>query len=264
MFRGMITPWIIRIIYPLGVIGITLTAIRVWVYAGSGPYQSVFGYTTYPDQGTLVLYGFLILIFGNIYWRIVCELMIILFRIYQTLRDGFRAATFGGWERTMAEGAIPAPLPAPQGAGDGALASQSATQPMPVGGAPHPSQAQQNIEFGTGLADQGSSGPAVTQPRSTFMSGVGIAWVSHLSQTVGTGQPVRLIVSRLDGNGQPEAELLNEEVKLYHPSVDTLTSDLTRADLQALDMLRPGNYAVRYMLGQNPLAHGKFSIVPTS
>jgi hypothetical protein len=93
-FRTMITPVIIQIIFWVGValsviIGIGYIAVGSRYYGGPAP-----------------LYGLMILIFGPLAVRIYCEILIIFFRINETLTeikhdlDGRRVAQ-------------PAPAPAP-------------------------------------------------------------------------------------------------------------------------------------------------------
>ena len=65
-FRTLITPRFIQILFVLGLLGIVLP----FVAAASS------------DQ---TVAGLLILIFGTLYWRIVCELFFVFFRISDTL-----------------------------------------------------------------------------------------------------------------------------------------------------------------------------------
>ena len=65
-FRTLITPRFIQILFALGLLGIALAFI--------GAVSS--------DQA---LAGLLILVFGTLYWRIVCELFFVFFRISDTL-----------------------------------------------------------------------------------------------------------------------------------------------------------------------------------
>jgi hypothetical protein len=69
-FEKLITHSLIKGVYFLGVIGITLLSILA-IFIGS------------EDEK---IYGFLALIFGNLLWRIVCELMILIFNIHETLK----------------------------------------------------------------------------------------------------------------------------------------------------------------------------------
>jgi hypothetical protein len=65
-FRTLITPRFIQILFVLGLLGIVLAFIG----------------TLAADEA---LAGFLLLVFGTLYWRIVCELFYVFFRISDTL-----------------------------------------------------------------------------------------------------------------------------------------------------------------------------------
>ena len=67
-FRYLITPAIITIVYVIGAILITIAAI-----ASGG--------------GGGVLSGLLVLIFGNLYWRVILEFVVVLFRMNDSLRS---------------------------------------------------------------------------------------------------------------------------------------------------------------------------------
>jgi hypothetical protein len=77
-FRKMITSQIIQVVYAIGALFITLGALITLFTGDSNPYSMM------PAGPVL---GFLILIFGNILWRIWCELIIVFFRINNTLSD---------------------------------------------------------------------------------------------------------------------------------------------------------------------------------
>lgn len=77
-FRKMITLQVIRIVYAIVAVMITLLGFA----------------TLFSAQGTLHLLkpggaftGFVILVLGNILWRIWCELIIVFFRINSTLNN---------------------------------------------------------------------------------------------------------------------------------------------------------------------------------
>jgi uncharacterized protein DUF4282 len=65
-FRTLITPRFIQILFALGLLGIVL------------------GFVAALSADEAVA-GFLLLIFGTLYWRIVCELFYVFFRISDTL-----------------------------------------------------------------------------------------------------------------------------------------------------------------------------------
>lgn len=69
-FRYLITPGLITIIYVVGAVLITLAALAS--LAGGGPG---------------VVAGVLVFVFGNLYWRVILEFVIVLFRI----NDGIQA-----------------------------------------------------------------------------------------------------------------------------------------------------------------------------
>ncbi len=71
-FRKFITPKIITIIFWLGVIGSVLAGLGVIIAGIQG-------------QGIMVLVGLLYIILGPIVVKVYCELVIIAFRIYETL-----------------------------------------------------------------------------------------------------------------------------------------------------------------------------------
>jgi hypothetical protein len=74
-FRTMISATVIQVIFVLGLIGIVIGAIGA--IAG--------------DQPVL---GILLLVFGGLYWRIICEFIIVVFRMNSSL-NAIRANTAG-------------------------------------------------------------------------------------------------------------------------------------------------------------------------
>lgn len=83
LFRRMVTPGIITVIFYIGVVGIILgglisTGITVFALIRSELY------------GMAILYlviGFMSGLMGLVFWRIYCELIILAFRIYETLTE---------------------------------------------------------------------------------------------------------------------------------------------------------------------------------
>ncbi len=74
-FRKMITPIIIQVVFWIGAVLIALYAL--WeIFSGA---------TANYGGGSLVLTGLVTLILGPLFWRIFCELMIVIFRINDTL-----------------------------------------------------------------------------------------------------------------------------------------------------------------------------------
>lgn len=77
-FRTMITPGIIKLIYVLGAIGITIAGVVTIISAiKAGRYWggAVWG----------VIWGIGIIILGNLLWRVFCEELIVLFKIHDLL-----------------------------------------------------------------------------------------------------------------------------------------------------------------------------------
>jgi hypothetical protein len=66
-FRTMISSTVIQVVFVLGLVGIVLATIGS--FAGDEPFL-----------------GLLILIFGTLYWRILCEFLIVVFRMHATLQ----------------------------------------------------------------------------------------------------------------------------------------------------------------------------------
>jgi len=71
-FKIMITLNIVQVIYILGAIGTSLTGIA-WLFSGFG--MGIIGH----------FIGLLIIVFGNVMWRVWCELLIVFFRMNETL-----------------------------------------------------------------------------------------------------------------------------------------------------------------------------------
>jgi hypothetical protein len=70
-FRYLITPGFVTIIYVIGAIFITLGALASLANGGAGG----------------VLVGILVFIFGNLYWRVILEFIIVLFRINEGIQS---------------------------------------------------------------------------------------------------------------------------------------------------------------------------------
>ena len=73
-FKNMITTSIIKTLYAFGVIGIIMYSIEL-INESSG----------YGANEDLKLYGFALLIFGNLFWRLICEGWILFFSIHESL-----------------------------------------------------------------------------------------------------------------------------------------------------------------------------------
>lgn len=74
-FKHMIALQILQIIYILVAIGISIWGLKLLFFGGD-------------DFGGLGrIGGFLLISFGNIFWRLWCELVIVMFRINKTLNN---------------------------------------------------------------------------------------------------------------------------------------------------------------------------------
>jgi hypothetical protein len=76
-FRKMITPLIIQILFWIGVVGSILVGLVMMVSGASSDYGG----------GQSVLMGLFVLLLGPIMVRIYCELLILFFRMNETLTD---------------------------------------------------------------------------------------------------------------------------------------------------------------------------------
>jgi hypothetical protein len=72
-FRRMVTPWLVRVVYVIG--AVTLTAMGIALIVT--PNQN--------GHGGSVAIGLVIGTFGNLIWRVMCEGIIVLFGIYETV-----------------------------------------------------------------------------------------------------------------------------------------------------------------------------------
>jgi len=66
-FRTLITPNIIKACYFFG--AFIITALSIFLILS-------------PEEGKGITYGILILVFGNILWRVMCEVIILLFSLH--------------------------------------------------------------------------------------------------------------------------------------------------------------------------------------
>ena len=78
-FKRFITPTFIMIIYILGALVVTILSFLIML-GGAFTVQSFS-----MGGGIAILLGVLMLIFGNLFWRILSEYMIVQFRIYDEL-----------------------------------------------------------------------------------------------------------------------------------------------------------------------------------
>jgi hypothetical protein len=80
VFKKFITRIFMSVIYILGAFFITILS---FVMIGAG--ASVPSYYGISVGGTSVFAGFLILIFGNLFWRLFCEVIVVQFSIHDRL-----------------------------------------------------------------------------------------------------------------------------------------------------------------------------------
>lgn len=84
-FRLMISAGLIKVVYPIGAIGIVILVVLLLGYRPKDSFFAAFPPMAWSD-------ALLILFFGNIGWRIFCEQMILLFSIHESLnRSGGNA-----------------------------------------------------------------------------------------------------------------------------------------------------------------------------
>ena len=76
-FRKMITPIIIQVVFWIGAVLVAL--IGLW--------KIFIGATADYKGGEDVLIGLVVLFLGPLFWRIFCELLIVIFRINDTLTE---------------------------------------------------------------------------------------------------------------------------------------------------------------------------------
>jgi hypothetical protein len=70
-FRYLITPTLITIVYIIGAVLITLGGLAAMVKGGAGG----------------LLLGLLVVVFGNLYWRVIAEFVMVLFRMNDSLKS---------------------------------------------------------------------------------------------------------------------------------------------------------------------------------
>jgi len=78
-FKRFITPTFIMVIYILGALAVTILSFLIML----GGAFTVQGFSM--GGGIAILVGVLMLIFGNLAWRILCEYWVVQFRIYEEI-----------------------------------------------------------------------------------------------------------------------------------------------------------------------------------
>ena len=101
-FRKFIAPVVIQIVFWLGVVGSIILGVLM-IVTGGGPYGG--------GRGQAVLVGILTIVIGPIVVRLYCEIIILWFRIYDTL-NAIRYNT-----QPQSQGYPPQGYPPPQGQG---------------------------------------------------------------------------------------------------------------------------------------------------
>jgi hypothetical protein len=84
-FKTMITLRIIQIVYVVIAVIITLGGLATMFSGGRSSGYGGLGYGSFMPGGFFG--GLLLIVFGNIIWRIWCELIIVFFRINKTLNS---------------------------------------------------------------------------------------------------------------------------------------------------------------------------------
>jgi hypothetical protein len=89
-FRTLISPIVIKIIYVLGILGLTIGGIVMIMVGldvmGLGAEQlNILGTEIFVNRQILIGIGIALIVFGNIGWRLFCESWILLFRIRDIL-----------------------------------------------------------------------------------------------------------------------------------------------------------------------------------
>lgn len=83
-FDEFVTPTIISIVYILGVILITLVALFVLV--GGSLFGSTMDYGAWNILVSFIL-AILIFVFGNVLWRVYCEILMVIFKMNNHLNS---------------------------------------------------------------------------------------------------------------------------------------------------------------------------------
>jgi Domain of unknown function (DUF4282) len=90
-FRVMVTPVVIRIVYAIGVVLITLGAILIPLAMPTSTCVSVDDSITCTNLGpgpmiSGILAGVVVFIVGQLYWRVITELLYVIFGIHESVR----------------------------------------------------------------------------------------------------------------------------------------------------------------------------------
>ncbi|MBX3356792.1 MAG: DUF4282 domain-containing protein [Phycisphaeraceae bacterium] len=85
-FSHFITPTLIRLLFIIGLLVIAVVGLVTIKQGVSASYGG----------GVMVLTGLFLLVLGPVAWRVVCELLILLFRMYDTLVEIEQRSRSGG------------------------------------------------------------------------------------------------------------------------------------------------------------------------
>jgi len=80
MFKKLIMNQVLGVIWVIGTISITVAGIVALGLAGEHNQRSI-------ESFRMVLYGLAVLVIGNLLWRLVCESLVVLFKIHDFLSD---------------------------------------------------------------------------------------------------------------------------------------------------------------------------------
>ncbi len=87
-FKRMITLQVIPILYAVVAIIITLASLAMMFSGGGrGGYDSPYGGGAFSYMPGGFIGGLIFLILGNIFWRMWCEFILVLFRINRNIQD---------------------------------------------------------------------------------------------------------------------------------------------------------------------------------
>jgi len=97
-FQKLITPRFVKFIYAVGLLALTAGGIGLGVWAGMGLRSA-----TLPTRMGVyyIAIGAGVAILGNLVWRVLCEIWIVLFNIHNLLGSIERETTHGAVERGL-------------------------------------------------------------------------------------------------------------------------------------------------------------------
>jgi hypothetical protein len=78
LFDSFITKDVMALVYAIGALLITIVAIEIAVMGQLPPFS-------YKNPGEAYVAAVLVFLIGNLFWRIICEYIVILFKINESL-----------------------------------------------------------------------------------------------------------------------------------------------------------------------------------